>query len=261
MSWWGTLAGGAFGYMLGGPLGAVLGAALGRKFDRGATGDFERSEELPRGHQFRIQAAFFTAVFSVMGRLSKADGRVTKDEIRAAAGIMDNMELSAEQREAARALFNEGKAPDFDLATVLAQFRREIGRRASLQRMFMEILCFAAAADGVLHNAERRLLREVCDEIGFARDELDAILEAAVAELRHHRSGGRISLDGAYAVLNVRETAGDEEIKKAYRRLLSRHHPDKLAAQGLPDEMMKTAAQRTHEIRQAYERIRERRGF
>lgn len=261
MSWWGTLAGGAFGYMLGGPLGAVLGAVLGRKFDRGVSGDFERPEELPQGHRFRVQAAFFTAVFSVVGHLSKADGRVTKDEIRAVTSIMDDMELSAEQREAARALFNEGKAPGFDLATVLAQFRKEIGRRAGLQRMFMEILCFAAAADGVVHAAETRLLRRVCDDIGFARSELDAILAAVTAELHHRRSGERISPDDAYAVLGVPATATDAEVKKAYRRLLSRHHPDKLAAQGLPDEMMKTAAQRTHEIRQAYERIKESRGF
>ena len=94
MSWWGTLAGGAFGFMLGGPLGAVLGAAVGRNFDRGVSGNFEQpgsrrrrtgqAGDLPRGHQFRVQAAFFTAIFSVMGHISKADGKVTKDEIRMA---------------------------------------------------------------------------------------------------------------------------------------------------------------------------------
>ena len=272
MSWWGTLAGGAFGFMLGGPLGAVLGAAVGRRFDRGVSGNFEQPGsgrrragqpgDLPRGHQFRVQAAFFTAIFSVMGHVSKADGRVSKDEIRMATRIMEDMNLSPQQREAARALFNEGKEDDFDIHAVLNQFRREIGRRTTLQRMFVEILCFAAYADGVLHPAENHVLLLVCDEIGYSRYELDSILASVSAELHHrHKSGGRISLDDAYAVLDVSENAGDAEVKKAYRRLISQHHPDKLVAKGLPEEMMKIATQRTHEIRQAYERIKEHRGF
>ena len=274
MSWWGTLAGGAFGFMLGGPLGAVLGAAVGRNFDRGVSGNFERPGtgrrtrgggrpgDLPRGHQFRIQAAFFTAVFSVMGHISKADGKVTKDEIRMASRVMQDMVLSAQQRDAAKALFNEGKEEDFDIYAVLSQFRREIGRRTTLQRMFVEILCYAAYADGALHPAENQVLRLVCDEIGFSGYELESILASVSAELHHRRqSDGRISLADAYSVLDIPDSAGDAEVKKAYRRLISQHHPDKLVAKGLPEEMMKIATQRTHEIRQAYECIKEHRGF
>ena len=272
MSWWGTLAGGAFGFMLGGPIGAVLGAAVGRNFDRGLGGNFEQPRgrrrraghggDLPRGHQYRIQAAFFTAAFSTMGHISKADGRVTRDEIRMATRVMEDMDLTPQQREAARALFNEGKEDNFDIHAVLSQFRREIGRRTTLQRMFVEILCVAAFADGTLHPSENRTLRLVCDEIGFSGYELESILASVSAEL-HHRSGsdGRISLDDAYAVLDIPQDAGDAEVKKAYRRLMSQHHPDKLVAKGLPEEMMKIATQRTHEIRQAYERIKEHRGF
>ena len=272
MSWWGTLAGGAFGFMVGGPLGAVLGAAVGNRFDQGLSGNFEQpgsrrrsarhDGDLPRGHQFRIQAAFFTAIFSVVGHISKADGRVSKDEIRMATRIMEDMNLSSEQREAARALFNEGKEDGFDLHAVLSQFRREIGRRTTLQRMFIEILCYAAYADGVLHPEENHLLRLVCDEIGYSSYELESTLASVYAEFHHRQQrDGRISLDDAYSVLDVPENAGDAEVKKAYRRLMSQHHPDKLVAKGLPEEMMKIATQRTHEIRQAYERIKEHRGF
>lgn len=274
MSWWGTLAGGAFGFMLGGPIGAVLGAALGRNFDRGVSGNFEqpgpgggrtrsrRPDNLPRGHQFRIQAAFFTAIFSVMGHISKADGKVSKDEIRMATRIMEDMNLSPQQREAAKALFNEGKEDDFDIYAVLTQFRREIARRTTLQRMFVEILCYAAYADGVLHPEENHVLVLVCDEIGYSSYELESILASVSAELHHRQQrDGRISLGDAYGVLNIAESANDAEVKKAYRRLISQHHPDKLVAKGLPEEMMKIATQRTHEIRQAYERIKEHRRF
>lgn len=263
MSWWGTLAGGAFGFMVGGPLGALLGAALGSNFDKGLN-QAGRAQGAPRGDRMRVQTAFFTATFSVMGHVCKADGRVTQDELRVAARIMEEMELSPPQQEAARALFNEGKQPGFDLSAVLFQFRQETGRRSTLRRMFIEILCFAAYGDGELHGAERRLLRRVCEEIDFALDELEAILAAVGAEV-HHRAQAQgaapISLADACSVLGVEQDASVAEIKKAYRRLLSRHHPDKLAAKGLPEEMMKMAGQRTHEIRQAYERLKAHQGF
>ena len=81
-----------------------------------------------------------------------------------------------------------------------------------------------------------------------------------------YQSGAQVQpteaqLSSAYALLNVAEDASDAEIKKAYRRLLSQHHPDKLVAKGLPEEMMKMAAEKTHQIRKAYEIIREQRGF
>ena len=249
--------------MLAGPLGGVLGAALGHNFDKGLE-RAARSEAYPRGHQFRVQTAFFTATFSVMGHICKADGQVSRDEIQIASQVMAEMALSAQQRDAAKALFNEGKKADFDLSAVLLQFRREVGRRSTLRRMFVEILSFAAYADGLLHPAEKRLLGEVCDVIGFSRFELESILASLSAE-RHHRGqaggAGQITLEDAYAVLNVNREAADAEVKKAYRRLLSQHHPDKLVARGLPEEMMKMASQRTHEIRQAYERIKAHRGF
>ena len=71
----------------------------------------------------------------------------------------------------------------------------------------------------------------------------------------------RPSLHDAYAVLGVEKDASDAEVKRAYRRLRSQHHPDKLVSKGLPEEMMKVATQKTYEIRQAYERVREARGL
>ena len=87
-------------------------------------------------------------------------------------------------------------------------------------------------------------------------------MSSVFAELHHRQQpGDRISLDDAYSVLNVDENASDAEVKKSYRRLIGQHHPDKLVAKGLPEEMMKIATRRTREIRQAYERIRKHREF
>jgi DnaJ like chaperone protein len=266
MSWWGKVLGGTFGFIMGGPLGAVLGAALGHSFDKGMAGLADAEWQAAPGAQQRTQLAFFTATFSVMGRLAKADGRVSEDEIAFAKAVMAQMMFSAEQKKLAIELFSQGKQPDFDLEGVLQQFRRECHRRHTLMQMFLEIQLQAAYADGTLHPAERELLLHVFDILGFSRhefDHLDAMVRAA-------RSGGGYAprgeapgptLDEDYAVLDVKKSAGDAEVKKAYRRLMSQHHPDKLVAKGLPEEMIKLANEKTQQIRKAYERIKDSRGM
>ncbi len=265
MGWWGKLLGGTFGFMLGGPLGALLGAALGHNFDRGLHVSGE-SGGFQRGNQQRVQTAFFTASFSVMGAVCKVDGRVSEDELGIARQVMGQMQLSPEQKKAAIALFNEGKKKDFPLTEVLQQLKREIGFRPNLQRMFLEIQLYAAYADGLMHPEELKLLHQVCDILSFPLRDFNQ-LDAAIRAQFHHQGSAHAgtaagpSLKDAYALLNVSSKATDAQIKRAYRRLLSQHHPDKLVSKGLPEEMMKIATDRTHEIRQAYEKIREARQF
>ena len=265
MAWWGKLLGGAFGYMLGGPLGALLGMALGHRLDKGVDSFEGEAAGWTPGEQERIQAAFFTATFSVMGHLAKADGRVAPDEIRMAEEVMRRMQLTPEMREAAKELFREGKSPGFDLDAVLAQLRRECGRRRNLLRMFLEIQVQAAYADGRLHEAEARLLQQVAARLGISPREL-AHIEALVRAARHFAGAGaaggeaqapsRDRLEEAYAILGVSPQASDAEVKKAYRRLMNQHHPDKLVARGLPEEMVKMATEKTQEIKAAYDTIR-----
>ncbi len=265
MSWWGKLLGGTFGFVLGGPLGALLGAALGHNFDKGLHG-LDDMGGFQRGNQQRVQTAFFTASFSVMGAVCKADGQVSTDEIAIAKQVMDQMQLSPEQKKAAIALFNEGKKDDFPLLDVLQQLKKEIGFRSNLQRMFLEIQLYAAYADGVIHPKELKLLEKVCEILRFPQQEFSQ-LDAAIRAQFHHQGGQRagqaagISLQDAYAILNVSGESDDAEVKRAYRRLLSQHHPDKLVSRGLPEEMIKIATDRTHEIRQAYEKIKKERHF
>ena len=258
MSWWGKLIGGTFGFMIGGPLGAVLGAAFGHNFDQGIN-NHSAQGGVYKNRQHRIQTAFFAATFSVMGHICKADGRVTKDEIDIARQVMDQMELNPDQKKAAMALFNEGKKTGFPLNDVLAQLRNEIGHRLTLKRMFMEIQCLAAIADNNVHPDEKRLLLYACDVLGFSRYQLESILSSVNASVHHHDIKNNIQ--DAYHILGTQKNATDNDVKKAYRRLMSQHHPDKLVSKGLPEEMVKIASDRTHEIRKAYENIREQRGF
>ncbi|HEB55129.1 MAG TPA: co-chaperone DjlA [Gammaproteobacteria bacterium] len=266
MSWWGKIVGGAFGFMLGGPLGALLGAALGHQFDKGLNlADMSGDVFAGVGNRERVQTAFFTTLFSVMGHVAKADGRVTEDEIAMARHLMQQMALDDAQRKLAIELFNKGKQADFDLDGVIHQFRQECHRRRTLMQMFMETLLHAAYADDVLDPAERRLLEHISDMLGFSRLFYQQ-MHARVQAQRHFHMGGDAQspekrLQEAREVLGVSEDASDAEIKKAYRRLMNQHHPDKLVSKGLPEEMIKLATEKTQKIKAAYETIKKARKF
>ena len=258
MSWWGKLAGGAFGFMLGGPLGAALGAALGHQFDKGLgrIGGGIGSEFLRVGSQERVQTAFFTATFSVLGHLAKADGHVSPREIAMAKNIMAQMQLNELQRKAAVKLFDAGKQPGFPLDEALDQFRVECHHRTTLLQMFLEIQVQGAMADGRVDTAEHAVLSRISDRLGFAPHHVEEIL-------RFVRGAGNVNrqtapnLNDAYQVLGVKRSSSDAEIKKAYRRLMSQHHPDKLVAKGLPDEMLRLATEKTQQIQKAYDQVKE----
>lgn len=273
MSFLGKVLGGAFGFMLAGPLGALMGVAFGHQFDKGLRGlkDVEvgggsAGAGFGRGAPERVQMAFFTATFAVMGRIAKADGHVSPSEIALAENIMQQLGATGELKQVARKLFNEGKQPGFEFAGVLQQLRRELGRRQTLARMFLEIQVLAAYADGSLHPAEAAVLHEVAQALGISPREL-AEIEALVRATQQGagaRGGVRPatpSLAEDYATLGIAKDATNDDMKRAYRRLMSQHHPDKLVAKGLPQEMMKVAEEKTRQIRSAYERIRAARGL
>lgn len=272
MSWYGKLLGGALGFMLGGPLGAVLGVALGHNFDAGMRKLPELGlgeDDFSPGDRERVQTAFFTATFSVMGAVAKADGRVSREEIQLAEQVMTQMGLPGEMRQTAIRLFNEGKKSDFPLRDVVAQLRQEATRRTTLLQMFLEIQLQAAYADGELDASEDALLRQICQWLGVSEmdyrrlERLVAASMGAGGQGNGQAGGGsqQPTLEQAYAVLGVNAQTPDAEVKKAYRRLLSQHHPDKLVSKGLPEEMMKLAAEKTHEIKQAYEQVKKARSL
>jgi len=177
---------------------------------------------------------------------------------------MQQMSLNEQQRKMAIELFNKGKQPDFPLDSALQQFRRHAHGQRNLLRMFMEILLHAAYADGDVHYKEEQLLKHIARALGISPYQL-AQLEGMVQAQRafHQGRGGQYEpakpranlLKEAYQLLGIKETATDAEVKKAYRRQMNQHHPDKLVAKGLPEEMIKIATEKTQEIKAAYDTI------
>ncbi|MCY4051810.1 MAG: co-chaperone DjlA [Gammaproteobacteria bacterium] len=260
MSWWGKVVGGTIGLMLGGPLGALIGTAFGHSFDKKKT---RGAGQIP-GDQERVQAAFFAATFSIMGYVSKADGKVTPEEIDLARTVMTEMSLDASQRELAKLLFQQGKEPSFDADAILQQFRYECHRRTTLIQLFLEIQIESALADGQLHNKEESVLLDIASKLGITDREYRGIfdrvsgMQSGYSRVRSNSSKEHES--DPYMVLGVTRDTPLHEIKKAYRRLMSQHHPDKLVSKGLPEEMVRIANQKTHEIRTAWKTIQAQHG-
>ncbi len=262
MQWIGKAVGGIVGFATGGPIGSVLGLLLGHRIDQGfaarfAPGGFGAAPEPTR-------QLFFEVAFEVMGCVAKADGRVSEEEIRAARRIMHAMQLSPEQVQRAIESFTAGKAAEYPLAERTAELARRLGERRDLARAFVEIQMQTALGAGGLGRTKRQLLWRVASALGMGRVEL-AQIEALVRaqQVRNAADGadGAPQVEAAYRVLGVSSEASNEEVKRAYRRLMNQHHPDKLVARGLPKSMVTLAEQRTQEIRAAYERIKARRAF
>ncbi|KLV02435.1 molecular chaperone DnaJ [Photobacterium aquae] len=276
MQVWGKILGAFFGFLLGGPFGLLLGLFLGHKFDKARSNIYYTGFSGSRSNAAEQQSAFFNACFSVMGHVAKAKGRVTKDEIRVASTIMDRMGLQGEARRQAQNAFRDGKSEDFPLEETLMQIRRGSGGRADLLQFFLELQIQAAFADGSLHPSERQLLHVIARILGFSPQQLEQRLNMQEAAFRFQQGGfhqqyqqqgqfqqapTRDQLADAYEVLGIKEGASAQELKRAYRKQMNEHHPDKLAAKGLPPEMMELAKQKTQQLQAAYDLIRKTNGF
>lgn len=250
--WLGRFLGFLLGWYYYGPGGAVIGLILGNVIDRG----FNRGRYYSQAEQKYIQDTYFRVTFQVMGHVAKSDGRVSENEIRAAKNVMDRMRLSKAQRQLAVQYFNQGKESQFNLSKTLDELVQRCHRQKVLLQMFVEIQFTAAKVDGLDNHNKRRILEVICSRLGYR-----PIFYYQDFGYQQKSRPEQQTSNHDYQLLDISEKSSNAEIKRAYRRQMSRNHPDKLIAQGLPDEMIKIATNKTQQIQAAYERIRKARGF
>ncbi|MCM2681289.1 co-chaperone DjlA [Echinimonas agarilytica] len=271
MPYWGKVLGFGFGLMLGNIFGALLGLWIGHLFDRGMSREF--SQRGGFGGMFNQNSAqltnhmvFLYTSYAVMGHMAKASGQVTQADIAVASAIMDRMGLKGERRKEMQEAHREGRVAGFPLRDRLREFKEACFGRHDVMQVFLEIQLQAAFADGELHTREQQILYTIADELGFARSSLDQLFSMWQAEqkFKQHAKGAtphdrNRQLSEAYRILGVQSTDDMTVIKKAYRKLMAQHHPDKLMAKGVPEEALTMAKEKTQDIQAAYELIKSQR--
>jgi len=258
-------------------IGFLVGAFISFKLSGGLIGQLSGFGNVAgiSGIKTEKQSVFFKTAFTLMGKLAKADGRVSEQEISHVEQFMKQLNMSASHRKQAIEYFKTGSKESYTIDALILEFNSVTAASPNLKQMLMVYLVRVALADGQLHPNEANLMREVAQQLGFspqAFEQLMAMLQAQdqFAGGAYHRAGGRpgaegytsaTAIDAAYQALGVSKNDSDAEIKKAYRRLVREFHPDKLMGQGLPEDMIKEATERSQEIHTAYDLIQKSRGF
>ena len=256
----------AIGYSVMGFWGALLGYFFGAVAEAVLSGRLL----LTAGARSNRQVVFLETVFQLMGLLAKADGRVSESEIKHTERFMDQLGMQAGRRRDAIALFKQGTEAGFDVEQALKRFTNTCGRSAHLSHLLMVYLLGVAVADGQLDSSEEQLLRKIGATLGMSSVALDRLF--AMTQGQDQFGGGygpagggargpsaAESLSAAYQALGVNASDSDSVIKRAYRKLMSEFHPDKLIGQGVPEDMVRVATERSQEIQKAYDVIKKHR--
>ncbi|MCW8126542.1 co-chaperone DjlA [Microbulbifer halophilus] len=250
MSWLGAGIGAGIGMMFGGPIGAALGAWIGSSFSSGLQRVTGAAGQLNRDG---AQAVFIVTLFSMLAKMAKADGKVSKAEVRFIEDFMrNNLRLSAEDRKQAIKIFENAKTDEYSIYDYAQQYRQLVRNRA-MREMVYRVLFAVAYADGELHASEEEILRRIPEYLGLHA----SVFAAMQGEFDRAAAPGSssASLEQHYAILECTPDTSDRDLKLAYRRKAAEFHPDKIASKGLPEEFMRHAEDQMKSITVAYDTI------
>ncbi|MFT4797692.1 MAG: DnaJ like chaperone protein [Sulfitobacter sp.] len=242
MSWMGKILGGGLGFLMGGPLGAVLGAAAGHAaLDSGSqtSGLFSKLENK--------QSIYFTATFSMLGKLAKADGVVTQQEVAAIDRVMrENLRLTPPARDLAIKIFNAAKNSNEGFEDYAQQFYTEFGSSKQVLSSIIDLLLLVGHADGELVAAEEAMILEA---VRIFR------LEDHYQQLKGRFTGVPEDINRYYMILGAERGDSLAAIKKKYRRLAMEFHPDRMQAEGVSPELASAGEDKFKEIQNAMDLV------
>ncbi len=260
-------------------IGLLVGSFISFKLSGGLIGQLSGFGNVGgiTGIKTERQSIFFKTAFTLMGKIAKADGRVSEQEIAHVEQFMTQLNMSATHRKQAIAYFKTGSTSNYKIDSLIQEFNQATATSPNLKQMLMIYLLRVAVADGKLHQNEASLMHDIAQQLGYSEQAFaqlmamvqgqDQFAGGSYQQGRYNQYGGQTgyssqnALDAAYQALGVSKDKSDAEIKKAYRRLVREYHPDKLMGQGLPEAMIKEATERSQEIQIAYDMIKKSRGM
>jgi len=248
MSKYGKWVGGALGWAVGGPIGALFGYAVGTIFDKGTSlneGDIPKQQQQNKYRHNTTSADFMHAFMLLTAAVMKADGKVMRSELEYAKSFFEKQfgkDKNIEFLKVLKSLLDQ----DFDVREVCRQIRFYMEHPLRLQ--LLHYLFGLANADGRVDRSEVDEIQRIATHLGISPKDFES-LQAMFYK----------NTDSAYTILEIEKTASDSEVKKAYRKMAMKYHPDKVLHMG--DEFKKSAEEKFLKVQEAYDNICKERGL
>ena len=234
----GRLVGAGLGWAIGGPIGALMGMAFGSVFDKGNV-DVSAHRHRTTGGDFNM------ALLVLSAAVMKADGKVLKSELDFVKRFYINQfgpEYTKDQMAALKELLKK----DIDVKRICEQIRFNMQHPLRLQ--LMQYLFGISAADGNVDKAELQLLERIAAYLGISRNDYNSLKAMYFKDT-----------ESAYKILEITKSATDTDVKKAYRKMAIKYHPDKVSQLG--EQHQKAAKEKFQKVQEAYENIKKERGI
>lgn len=282
----GGIIGGFVGFFLGsfvgGPLFGIIGAVIGSSLGRGLNVVESRGGFNSQAGTSGSDNMFFVSLFSMLGKMAKADGYVSDSEMAAIKQFMiRDLNLDSQLQAQAMNIFNNSMTSPESFEQYAQQFYIRFRGRPQFIQLMLDALLRVAYADNKIHQAEQHLLDSAVRIFRVPSYTYESLKNRYASGSSSQSSGSSSSYNSYsggysgssssssyssssslnYAVLDCTPQSSDADIKKAYRKKVSEFHPDKIAAKGLPAEFTKFANEKFREIQEAYDEIKKARNL
>ncbi len=240
MSIWGIIIGGTAGFAFGGPIGGLLGAVAGHAVSTKlapASSDPDATKKV----------AFTVAVIALSAKMAKADGVVTRDEVSA---FRARVHIPPSEVKQVGKFWDLARQTPAGYEDYAEQVVRLFNARAPILEQLLDLLFYIAKSDGDITPPEQQYLSRVASIFGFDQDDFDRMKT-------FHQPGG----PSPYDVLGVSADIDDITLRRHWKQLVRKHHPDTLIADGMPEEFVEAANDRLGRINAAYDLINRQRGL
>ena len=235
MTIWGKIIGSATGFAFGGPIGALIGGAAGHALDK-----FQTKQKLPEELALK-QIGFTIGVIVLSAKMAKADGKVSKSEIKA---FRKKIKVPDNEIKNVARLWDQAKKTTNGFEVYAKQISNLLEKNSSVLEELLNLLVIIAEADGKITDLEKKYLKKVSDIFGFSAHDFERICSSKLNKIAD-----------PYQTLGVSKDTPIEEIKKKWKTLAMKHHPDKLISQGMPKDLIETHTYRLKEINNAWDLI------